>query len=70
MNWKAAALAIIAAVFSTYQEVKDDWDDDPKTEFELEIVLSPWSVAIGLLFGTTTAFQTQTIAKEEAKKIM
>jgi hypothetical protein len=70
MNWKAASLAIVAALFTTYQEIKDDWDDNPNSEFELEIVLAPWSVALGLLWGTTTIAQTQTIAKKEAERIM
>lgn len=65
MNWRAAVLAIIASVVVTYEEVRDDWDDNESTVFNKEIVLLSWSAAIGLLFGTTTVNQTKEIAKKE-----
>lgn len=68
LNWNAAIFPLLAAIFLTYEEVRDDWDDKPSTVFNRELVVGIWVTALGLLFGTTTAGQTHTIAKQEVEK--
>lgn len=67
-NWKAAIVPLLGAAYLTYQEIRDDHDDNPATVFNQEYVYTAWGAAIALLLGTTTTGQTKTIAQDEAKK--
>jgi len=58
----------MAPVYPTYQDILDDHDINECTLFNSEYVFGAWSVAIGLLMGTTTIGQTKTIANKEIDK--
>jgi hypothetical protein len=64
-NWRAALLPLIAAVFVTYEEIRDDWDNNPSTVFNRELVVMAWSGVASFFLGTTTGNQTAQIAKEQ-----
>jgi hypothetical protein len=67
-NWRGAFFALAGAAYLTYQEVRDDHDSNPSTVMNSELLYAAWTAALGLLLGTTTTGQTQTIAKKEAEK--
>lgn len=64
LNWRAAALPIIAAVFVTYEEIRDDWDNNDATVFNRELVVMAWSSVASFFLGTTTGNQTKVIAEQ------
>jgi hypothetical protein len=68
-NWKTAFIPILAAVFLTYEEIRDDWDPNPQTKFEKELVLLAWSAALSILLGTTTTHQTAAIAEKKVEEL-
>lgn len=59
---------MIAAGYLTYQEIRDDHDDNPSTVFNMEYVLGSWSGVIAILWGTTTAGQTAAIAERKVEE--
>ncbi len=67
-NWAAGLFPLLAAGYLTYQEIRDDHDDNPTTHFNMEYVLAGLSGAMAILWGTTTTGQTQTIARKEVDK--
>jgi hypothetical protein len=67
-NWAAGFIPFVAAGYLTYQEIRDDHDDNASTVFNSELVFASWAAATAILWGTTTTGQTQTIAKKEAEK--
>ncbi len=67
-NWAAAIIPIFASAYLTYQEIRDDHDDNPATVFNIEYLYTAWGGALALLLGTTTTGQTKTIANKEIYK--
>jgi hypothetical protein len=68
MNWKAAAVPLLAVAFLAYSEIKKDWDDNPNTNSDFNIVLVQAGVVSGILFGTTTVRQTEEIAQKKVEE--
>jgi hypothetical protein len=68
LNWAAAIVPLAAAAYLTYQEVRDDHDNNEVTVFNAEYVYAAWGAALALLLGTTTTGQTKAIANSQIEK--
>jgi hypothetical protein len=68
LNWRAAALPLLGVAFLAYSEIKKDWDADPLTKMDVNVIIAQATVAVGILFGTTTAGQTAQIAQNKVEE--
>jgi hypothetical protein len=68
LNWRAAALPLLGVAFLAYSEIKKDWDSDPATNADINVIIAQATVAVGILFGTTTAGQTADIAQKKIEE--